>query len=204
MPRRSRHRRSCSPITRLWRCDEQALGLPFAGSLAHGAQLPPEGDHHFTWDLVLNRSPNRSWRRWGTQYTLDTLMLVLGLYAEEEPLAARVGVGDVSRRPGGIFDERYGGLGHGSHQNGLDVDVAYPRFDGLELGIDSPAEVDVERSQLLVDLFVKAGATRIYVGPRLPLRGPRKIVSKLRYHDDHMHVRLRCPTDRRKYPSVGE
>jgi murein endopeptidase len=181
------------PITRLWRCDEQALGSPNFGRLAHGVQLPEEGDNFFTWDAIMDRSPNRSWRRWGTHHMIDTLLEVLTQYFEEEPFAARVGISDISRPRGGIFDERYGGLGHSSHQNGIDVDIAYPRVDGLELGVSTPAEVDLERAQLLVDLFVKAGARYVFVGPRLPLRGRRGLVQKLHHHDDHMHVRLPCP-----------
>lgn len=185
------------PITRLWRCHEQALGSPSFGRLAHGVQLPEEGDNFFTWDTNMDRSPNRGWRRWGTQHTIDTLLEVFARYVEEEPFAARVGVEDISRPRGGIFDERYGGLGHSSHQNGIDVDVSYPREDGLELGVSDPSEVDLERSQLLVDLFVKAGARYVFVGPRLPLSGRRGVVQKLRHHDDHLHVRLPCPVKRR-------
>jgi murein endopeptidase len=182
-----------APVTKLWRCDEQALGFPAAGRLAHGVQLPEEGDDFFTWDSNLARSPNRSWRRWGTQHLVDALIEVFAEYSQAEPLSTRIGVQDISRRHGGVFGERFGGLGHSSHQNGLDADIAYPRKDGLELGIDSPAEVDLERAQLLVDLFVKAGARYVFVGPRLSLRGPRGVVQKLRYHDDHMHVRILCP-----------
>lgn len=185
-----------APVTRLWSCGEQALGSPNLGRLAHGVQLPAEGDNFFTWDANLGRSPNRSWRRWGTQHTIDTLLEVFARYVEEEPFAARVGVEDISRPQGGIFDERFGGLGHSSHQNGIDVDLAYPREDGLELGVSEPSEVDLERSQLLVDLFVQAGARYVFVGPRLPLRGRRGVVQKLRHHDDHMHVRLPCPAQR--------
>ena len=181
------------PVEELWTCEEQALGTPNRGRLEHGVQLPAEGDDFFTWDALRDRSPNRSWRRWGTQHLIDTMLAVFADYMEEEPLSARIGVSDLSRPRGGIFDERFGGLGHSSHQNGLDVDIAYPRKDGLELGISDPSEVDVKRSQRLVSLFVKAGASYVFVGPRLPLRGRRGVVQKLRFHDDHMHVRLPCP-----------
>jgi hypothetical protein len=52
----------------------------------------------------------------------------------------------------------------------------------------------VAAAQELVDRFVAWGAIKVFVGPDLPLRGPRRIVSKLVYHDDHLHVRL---SDRR-------
>jgi hypothetical protein len=38
---------------------------------------------------------------------------------------------------------------------------------------------------------VRAGATKVFTGWSLDLRGPRRIVTKLAHHDDHMHVRIR-------------
>jgi murein endopeptidase len=100
-------------------------------------------------------------------------------------------VADLSRPHGGPFGRNFGGLGHSSHQNGLDVDVLYPRVDGLERRAQSPALVDDALSQDLVDRFVGAGAVCVFTGWSLPLSGPRKVVVKLAHHDDHMHVRVR-------------
>ena len=86
-------------------------------------------------------------------------------YRLANPLAPRVGIGDLSRRHGGDFGVRFGGLGHASHQNGLDVDVYYPRLDGLERRAYKPSQVDRELAQDLVDRFVAAGAQ---VGLRRP------------------------------------
>jgi len=177
-----------------WRAS-RAIGLPYAGRLERGVQLPPEGADWFTWDPVLLRRPDSGWRRWGTDGLIRTLLKVLREYRAAHPAAARVGVGDLSRRFGGPFGARYGGLGHGSHQNGLDVDVYYPRRDGRERKAFVPAQVDEALAQDLVDRFVAAGAIRIFVGPRLHLRGPRRIVRKLVHHDDHLHVRLPRPPD---------
>jgi murein endopeptidase len=160
------------------------------GVLRHGVQLPAESFDFVTWDPVLKRTPNRGWRRWGTVKLVDTAELVLRAYRDAHPDAPRVLVGDLSRRHGGWFGARYGGLGHASHQTGLDVDVYYPRKDGLERAALRPDQVDVAAAQELVDRFIRAGATRIFVGPDLPLRGPRRIVTPLVYHDDHLHVRL--------------
>jgi protein MpaA len=41
-----------------------------------------------------------------------------------------------------------------------------------------------------VSRFVRAGAVKVFVGPRTGLRGPRRKVERLIYHDDHMHVRI--------------
>lgn len=172
-----------------WR-DSRAIGEPYAGRLANGVQLPAEGRDFWTYDWGLRASPNRSWRRWGTDRLIRTLLDVLGEYRAAHPDAARVGVADLSRTHGGRFGRNFGGLGHSSHQNGLDVDVLYPRRDGLERRAWSPRLVDEELSQDLVDRFVAAGATQVYTGWSLDLRGPRKIVMRLSYHDDHMHVRI--------------
>ena len=48
-----------------WR-DSVALGTHTAGRLERGVQVPAGGRSFFTWDPVLRRSPNRPWRRWGT------------------------------------------------------------------------------------------------------------------------------------------
>lgn len=179
-----------------WRAS-RAIGEPWAGRLQRGVQFPAEGPEWFTWDPILLRSPDRSWRRWGTDGLIRTLLKVLREYRSAHPTAARVGVGDISRRLGGPFGARYGGLGHGSHQNGLDVDVYYPRRDGAELKPFRPREVDEPLAQDLVDRFVAAGATKVFVGPHLHLhlRGPRRIVIRLVHHDDHLHVRIARPPE---------
>ena len=135
-------------------------------------------------------SPNRDSRRWGTDRLVRTLLTVLADYRAAHPDAARVGVGDLSRRHGGDFGRRYGGLGHASHQNGLDVDVYYPRTDGAERRAYTPSLVDRELSQELVDRFLDAGAHVVYVGPRVGLQRPAQRVVPLVHHDDHLHVRL--------------
>jgi protein MpaA len=172
-----------------WR-QSQSLGVPWNGRLVNGVRLPAEGEHFFTWDPVLKRSPNRWWRRWGNDRLLRILLRVLDEYAAAHPEAARVGIGDLSRPHGGVFDERFGGRGHASHQNGLDVDVYYPRTDGEERRAAHPAQVEHALSQDLVDRFVAAGAVKVFVGPHVGLRGPRRIVQRLVYHDDHLHVRV--------------
>ncbi len=178
---------AATPI--LWRRSE-ALGRPNHGRLLDGVQLPAEGPSWFTWDWTLRTAPNRDWRRWGTDRLLRTIFTVLDSYAAAHPDAARVGVADLSRPQGGDFGPEYGGLGHASHQNGLDVDVLYPRLDCLERPALHPDQIDRSRAQALVDAFVEAGARYVFVGPHTRLRGPRRVVQRLAHHDDHMHVRI--------------
>jgi hypothetical protein len=173
-----------------WR-HSRALGKPFSrGRLVNGVQLPDQGPDWFTWDPVRKQVPNRPGRRWGTDRLLHFLLNVLREYRAADPTRPRVGIGDIARPHGGEFGRHFGGLGHASHQNGLDVDVYYPRRDGQERRPYRPDQVDIARAQDLVDRFVDAGAQKLFVGPRLDLHGPKKIVSKLIYHDDHVHVRF--------------
>jgi murein endopeptidase len=178
---------SSEPIQ--WR-QSRSVGLPWNGRLVRGVQLPAEGAQFFTWDPVLKRSPNRSWRRWGSDRLLRMVLRVLDDYAAAHPEAARVGIGDLSRPGGGVFDERFGGRGHASHQNGRDVDVYYPRLDGQELRPARPSQIDRALAQDLVTRFVRARAVKVFVGLHTRLLGPRRIVQQLIYHDDHMHVRI--------------
>jgi murein endopeptidase len=168
-----------------------AIGKPFAGRLVDGVQLPAEGRDFWTYDWGLRGSPNRPWRRWGTDRLVLTLLEVIGAYRAANPEAPRVGIADLSRPHGGRFGKNFGGRGHASHQNGLDADILYPRVDWLERRAWTPELVDEQLSQQLVDGFVAAGAVYVFTGPRLYLHGPRRTVVALAYHDDHMHVRIR-------------
>ena len=173
-----------------WR-QSTALGTPAAGSLEHGVRFPAAGHHFFTWDPILHRQPDRDWRRWGTDDLVRRTLRVLRQFARRHPHAPRIGVGDLGLRHGGYFGpEVGGGIGHATHQNGLDVDVYYPRTDRRERAPITVDQVDVRLSQALVDLFVNAGAQTIYVGPNLPLSGPPGVVTPLVNHDNHLHFRI--------------
>jgi hypothetical protein len=175
-----------------WR-SSRALGSPNAGRLVRGVQLPSEGLDWFTWDWQLEQSPNRGFRRWGTDALVRTIVMTLAEYRYADPDAPRVGVADLSRTSGGSFGAHWGGLGHASHQNGLDVDVLYPRKDGLPRPAARPSQVDRKRAQDLVDRFVAAGAQYVFVGYGVRLKGPKGVVQAIPHHDDHLHVRIPRP-----------
>jgi murein endopeptidase len=168
-----------------WR-HSTAVGEPWDGSLRDGVLLPPAGHTYVTWDMDRAHSPNRASRRWGTDTLVRTLLHVLAQYARAHPAAPRVVVGDLSLEHGGYF-------GHLSHQNGLDVDVYYPRADGLLGPPDDPSQIDHALAQDLVNRFVRAGAQFVFVGPNTGLTGPKDIVQVLDLHDNHMHVRIPNP-----------
>ena len=170
--------------------DSTALGSHAAGRLEHGVRLPSEGRAFFTWDPVLRRSPNRHWRRWGTDRLVRVVLRVARDFRAAHPRAPRMAVGDMSRPHGGDFGPRFGYIGHVSHQNGLDVDVYYPRADGRERAPRNASEIDRALSQELVDRFLAAGAEVIFVGPNTGLSGPSGRVQALTHHDNHLHVRL--------------
>jgi murein endopeptidase len=171
----------------------RAIGPPWRGRLVNGAQFPDVGQDWLTWDPILKQVPNRPWRRWGTQKLIATIERVLAAYHVANPDAPQVLVGDLSRPHGGIFDNRYGGLGHASHQNGLDADIYYPRADGALRAAWRPDQIDRDLSQDLVDRFVAAGAQLVFVGLRTRLHGKRDVVEAIPHHDDHMHVRIYRP-----------
>jgi murein endopeptidase len=170
-----------------WR-DSRALGMPSAGRLVRGVQLPPSGARFFTWDPLLHRRPDRAWRRWGTDLLVRKVLRVVAGYAAAHPSAPRLGIGDLSRRRGGPFGPR-----HASHQNGLDVDVYYPRSDRRERPPLAAGQIERRLAQDLVDRFVSAGAAVVFVGPNTMLTGPPGVVRVLWNHDNHLHARFENP-----------
>jgi murein endopeptidase len=172
-----------------WR-RSRAVGRPYHGRLRGGVELPAVGTHFVTVDPVTRSSPNRAWRRYGTDRLIEVLLRVAAEHAAAHPGAPRLVIGDLSRPRGGRFGPELGGDGHRSHQNGLDADVFYPRRDGLERIPTRVGQVDRRLAQELVDRFVRAGARYVFVGPRTGLRGPPKVVMALTNHDDHLHVRI--------------
>ena len=167
-----------------------AVGSPSAGRLVRGVRLPAEGEHFFTWDPVKRRSPNRAWRRWGTDVLVRLVLRIAREFGEAHPYAPRMAVGDLSRPRGGNFGPQFGYIGHASHQNGLDVDIYYPRADGRERAPRNASEIDRRLSQDLVDRFVEAGAVDVFVGPNTRLTGRPGVVTPLVNHDNHLHVRI--------------
>jgi hypothetical protein len=181
----------------------RSVGLPWEGRLVRGVQLPAAGRDFVTWDPIRKRSPNRSWRRYGSERLVIALLRVLRGYAASHPAAPRVVVGDLSRPRGGDFGARFGGAGHASHQNGLDVDVYYPRRDRRERPPRLVRQIDRRLAQDLVERFVDAGAAKVFVGPDTGLNGPPAVVEELpAFHDNHMHVRL--PGDDIRSALVGK
>jgi hypothetical protein len=180
--------RPAPPVIR-WR-RSVALGQPGGGSLVRGVQLPARGPVWRTWDPVLKRTPNRPWRRWGADRLVRTILRAARSYRAEHQRAPRILVGDLSRPRGGNFGPQFGSIGHLTHQNGLDVDVYYPRRDRRPLAARRVDQVDLRLAQSLVDHFLRAGAQTVLVGPGTGLTGGGGRVKVLANHDDHLHARI--------------
>ena len=164
-----------------------SYGLPYAGHMHDATQLPVEGHDWVTWNPNTDSRPNLPGRLYGHERTIRTIIGVLAAYRKTHPNAPPVVVGDISFRDGGVMDQ------HVSHQNGLDVDVYYPRRDRWLQAPTSSAQIDRRLAQHLLDGFVAAGASMIFVGYASELHGPRNVVVPYPNHENHMHVRFRNP-----------
>jgi murein endopeptidase len=169
-----------------WR-RSRAIGVPHDGRLVNGVGLPVEGPDWVTWDPVLHRVPNRANRLYGTDALVRLVLEVIGDNRAAHPNAPRVVIGDLSLRRGGEIDD------HASHENGLDVDIYYPRQDGRLRPPTAVAQIDLHLAQDLLDRFVAAGVQIVFVGQSTSLRGPDGIVVPYPSHDNHMHVRIVRP-----------
>ena len=164
-----------------------SVGAPYSGRLVDGTQLPVEGPDWVTWNPVTDSSPNLPGRLYGNERTIRAILSVIAGYRTAHPDAPRVVIGDISRRHGGWMDE------HASHQNGLDVDVYYPRLDRRLSAPIGSSQVDHHLSQALLDRFLAAGAHMVFVGYSSGLRGPGGVVVPYANHENHMHVRFADP-----------
>jgi murein endopeptidase len=173
-------------VTVEWR-RATSVGLPFAGRLLDGTQLPVEGPDWVTWNPVTDSSPNRPHRLYGHERTIRAILSVAAAHRTANPDAPRLVVGDISLRDGGPMNE------HVSHENGLDVDVYYPRLDGRLAAPGGPGEVDRRLAQDLLDRFLAAGAKVVFVGRSTGLHGKAGVVVPYQNHEDHMHVRFPAP-----------
>ena len=161
-----------------------SIGLPYSGRLVDGTQLPVEGPDWVTWNPVTDSVPNLPHRLYGNEHTIRTILSVIGAYRTAHPDAPRVVVGDISFRDGGRMDE------HVSHQNGLDVDLYYPRLDRHLSAPIATSQIDRDLAQDLLDRFVAAGVQTVFVGYSTGLRGPSGVVVPYPNHENHMHLRF--------------
>ena len=198
------------------------IGTPNNGSLEGAECLPQEGEGY----MQLYRNMQRIW---GTMPMIDMIQKSAADVARKYPGRDRLQVEDISAQSGGDID------GHGSHENGQDVDLGFYKADGVEHdpraknqyyadpmvvnGKVSP-NFDVERNwELMKALHRHGNVQKIFVDQVLKRELCRHARSKgefsmniqvlrsLRHetnHQDHMHVRLRCPPRAKNCSNLGE
>ena len=96
-----------------------AVGFYSDGSIEKAGTLPDSGPGF----LKIFRLRTRAY---GTETLVRTISLAASAWRAEFPVGDRVQVGDITDSNGGYVS------GHASHQNGLDVDVAYLQTDRIE------------------------------------------------------------------------
>jgi penicillin-insensitive murein endopeptidase len=185
----------------------RVIGRHGSACIAGAASLPLEGDGFQAVDVARRR-------HYGHPVLVDFVVGLGGKVA-----AARLGtmlVGDMAQPRGGPMS-----FGHVSHQSGLDVDIWFrietaPLPAGARDGLAQPVVVDArsgridpalwtDRQVQLVHMAAKdPRVSRVFVGAALkrdlcqrvwPDRGWLRVVRPWPGHDDHLHVRLRCPAD---------
>lgn len=176
----------------------RAIGGYSAGCLAGGVELPLKGRG---WEVMR---PDR--RRHFAHRKMIEFVRGLAAAARKAGLGT-VSLGDLSQPRGGPAPS-----GHSSHQTGLDIDVWYAVGKRGKRPKPAPM-VDRERNRTMarwgarqVKLLALAAADprveRIFVHPVLKRalcdsakrdRGWLRRVRPWWGHDEHFHVRLRCP-----------
>jgi penicillin-insensitive murein endopeptidase len=187
----------------------QAIGLASAGCVRGAMALPLDG--------VGYHVMRSSRKRFYGHPNLIGFIQTLGRQLEDRGIGTML-VGDIGQPRGGPTISM-----HRSHQSGLDVDIWFwlppdlgsrPLTDAEREGWDAPSVLGADRRSLHpmlwtpdhVEMLRMAAAhpevDRIFVHPAIKQElcareTDRVWLKKLRPwwgHDDHLHVRLRCPT----------
>ena len=187
-PGRVRDARSSGGIA--WR-DSISVGAPNRGALVNGVQLPAEGADYFTWDFPLATAPNRPWRRWGNDDTIRRLLRVIAEYRARPPRRA-------ARRRRRPQPPLRGPFGRALRRARPRLAPERPR---RRRPLPAPRRRRARSRQGRPDR--PAALARIWStassrpaphtcssAPGPSCEGRRKIVQKLAFHDDHMHVRF--------------
>jgi murein endopeptidase len=165
-------------------CDRhrsRSIGSPGAGRLVRGVLFPATGPDHFPWNFREQRIGGSDRTRWGHCRVVRAVLRGLAAYRKRNPGAPRVAIGDMGLRHGGEID------GHGTHENGRQIDLYFPRRDRKLREPHTVAQVDLRLSRELVRAILDAGAYRVLIGPRIRI-GASAHVIHWPNHDDHLHA----------------
>lgn len=167
--------------------DRSVVGGTYSnGSLANAFNLPDRGPGyiHFRGGDPVDRDD------WASFAVIRCLESVGREWASSD---LRVNVGDLSLQPGGRF------VPHGSHQNGLDLDVRYVRRDDENAPLDlrwQSEHYDPIATRELMDTFIRRCPVQlIFVDTTAvdftneDLAAP--VLIHAQGHSNHFHVRLK-------------
>jgi penicillin-insensitive murein DD-endopeptidase len=199
-----------------------SVGVPHAGFLTNGVELPKEGkgyrwksaaDHHF-----------------GLPRMVSLLKEASASVAEQRPSTPPVYIGEISAKGGGALLPK-----HRSHRTGRDVDVmffvttlegapvagtGFTKFGPDGLGVDTGGRFlrfDTDREWLFIKgllsskeahvqwIFIARLLEAVIIEHAIALGEPTQLVAMAEQvmqqpgdslpHDDHIHVRLACEPD---------
>jgi len=174
-----------------------SIGGYSAGCLAGGVELPLKGRG---WQVML---PERR-RNFAHRQMID-FVRALAAAARKAELGT-VSLGDLSQPRGGPAPN-----GHSSHQTGLDIDIWYAvgkagmkKGPSMVRGTKPAAGWGARQLKLLALAASDPRVERVFVHPVLKralcekVKGDRSWLHRIRPwwgHDEHFHVRLKCPAD---------
>lgn len=184
--------------------EARIIGHHGGACLVGAEQLPPEGTGYLAVDLERNR-------HYGHPSLIDYVQ-TLGQRVDESGFGPML-VGDMAQPRGGPMP-----YGHVSHQSGLDVDIWFrldlPQIERSEReGLDQPILVDPATNQVddrwsddhatlvrlaandprVARIFVDSAVKRDLCEREWDDRSWLRRIRPWHSHDEHLHVRLRCP-----------
>lgn len=192
--------------TLYWEKESSSIGAPGAGSLSGGRAFPPRGPG---WT-------HKGSRPYGTDEAVLLLAWAITEVGLEYPGTAPLVIGDFSQDGGGRVPP------HRSHQSGRDVDVGLYAVDNEPVqGFRRlpPDSVDYEKTWFLIErLLVTNELQYVFVDRSIQpglqdaalaagwdeeeldglfeaRGGKRALIRHVRGHDDHLHIRFRCPAE---------
>lgn len=213
---------SCAMPTPLDPTLEGSVGLPHAGFLSHGRELPSEGAGF----RVLSTAHHH----WGLPRLVDLVADAADSVHRARPGLPPLYVGELSAKHGGALLPR-----HRSHRSGRDVDLllfvtsvegapiagdGFTKIGADGLGVDPTGRFvrfDADREWLLIKSLVTSDKAQIQfifiarvlqalvVEHAIALGEPAEIIARAEAlmkqpgdslpHDDHIHVRIACDAD---------
>ena len=179
-----------------WRRSSR-VGRTDAGRLVRGVQLPSEGEHFFTWDPIRRTTPNRRWRRYGTDRLVRVLLRVVGEFQGGPSGRAARGGRRPHRARGAATSARASGSPATRHTRTVSMSTSTTRA-ATGVSAERPTwRRSTARSPRISSTASCAPArdSRSWA-PSSACAVTARIVQAIPNHNDHVHVRL-LPAARR-------